>query len=101
MAFSGCPAVQRIATLRDAQHLVGEVPSAGGRGERLSILFVKINHLVDGSTQLLKNRPLVVAMATAIKQSGTTTDETSIFLRPLKKLNLTRAIFHLVLDREK
>lgn len=101
MAFSGCPAVQRIATLRDAQHLVGDVPSAGGRGERLSILFVKINHLVDGCTQLLKNRPLVVAMATAVKQSGTTADETSIFPGPLNNLDVTRAIFHLVLDRKK
>jgi hypothetical protein len=40
----------RKVTLRHAQHFIGDVPSAGGRGQRLSILFVEINHLIDGYT---------------------------------------------------
>ena len=65
-------------------------------GERLSVLVVKVNHLVDSDTQLLKNRQFVVAMAAAIKQSRTAADETLILLGPLDYLYVARALFHLV-----
>jgi hypothetical protein len=59
------------ANLRHLEHLGGVITTARRRRQGLAISLVQIDGFIDRYAQLVENRHLVVAVATAVQQSGT------------------------------
>src|SRR3990170_275258 len=79
----------------NGQHLVGIVFSAGGWRQGFSFPPIQLKCLVYQFAGLGKHFFLVAAMAAAVKQTRTASDETLVLVGPFHNLGVPRALFHL------
>src|SRR5689334_7412131 len=78
----------------DSRRLIREVLSRSRRRQRLAFTLVEHDRLVDDAAELVENRPLVVAVASAEDQAGRTADVALILLGPLDGLHVAGTLLH-------
>jgi hypothetical protein len=71
-----------------------DILRSGRRRKRLAISLKRFDPFIDNSAQLGVDFGLVAAVAARPNYTGTLTDETLIFVRPLHELNVAGTVLH-------
>jgi hypothetical protein len=70
------------------------IPARGCRWQGFSVLLIEFYGLLNDVAQLRENLFLIAAMATTIKQAGTTADKAPVFVGSFHNLWITMGFAH-------
>jgi hypothetical protein len=85
---------KRSVRFRRIYDRVGPIVTGGYWWQRPLFHVVQLDSLFDNLTKLGKHGLLVIAMAAAIKQSGTATDKAMVFIGPFDNFDVSGRHIH-------